>query len=86
MLTPTTHIVNTQKVIPANVGYGGFTGTIAPRPAIVAFYHVQPTDKKLLKDGDIINIDVAVIKDDGLATPAACTASTPSKAARSCAR
>ena len=56
------YIVNTLKVIPANVGYHGYTKTtcISPNEEV---YHGIPSSKTILKDGDIINIDVAVIKD-----------------------
>lgn len=54
-------IVNTQKVIPANVGYGGFPKTVCTSVNEVVCHGIP--DEKILKDGDIINIDVAVIKD-----------------------
>ena len=62
------HIVNVQNGIPANVGYGGGHGRI-PFPATICtsvnnvICHGIPSDAKVLKDGDIINIDVTVIKD-----------------------
>ena len=62
------HIVNVQKAIPANVGYGGGHGRI-PFPAAVCtsvnhvICHGVPHPGKVLKDGDIVNIDVTVIKD-----------------------
>ncbi len=55
------YIVNTQKTIPANVGYNGFPKTICASVNHVVCHGI-PNDKKL-KDGDIINIDVTVIKD-----------------------
>src|SRR5579859_526157 len=55
------YIVNTQKTIPANVGYNGFPKTICSSVNHVVCHGI-PNDKKL-KDGDIINIDVTVIKD-----------------------
>jgi methionyl aminopeptidase len=54
-------IVNTQKTIPANVGYNGFPKTICSSVNHVVCHGI-PNDKKL-KNGDIINIDVTVIKD-----------------------
>ncbi|HEY1771812.1 MAG TPA: type I methionyl aminopeptidase [Gammaproteobacteria bacterium] len=54
-------IVNTQKTIPANVGYNGFPKTICSSVNHVVCHGI-PNDKRL-KDGDIINIDVTVIKD-----------------------
>ena len=56
------YIVNVQQVIPANVGYGGFTKTICASVNEVVCHGI-PSPKRILKDGDIINIDVAVIKD-----------------------
>ena len=56
------HIVNVQKAIPANVGYRGFPKTVCTSVNHV-ICHGIPTDTKVLKDGDIINIDVTVIKD-----------------------
>ncbi|MEB0077218.1 type I methionyl aminopeptidase [Pseudomonas sp. CCI3.2] len=56
------YIVNELKVIPANVGYHGFTKTTCISPNTVVCHGIpSPTD--ILRDGDIINIDVAVIKD-----------------------
>lgn len=55
-------IVDVQKVIPANVGYHGFPKTICASVNHV-ICHGIPSPKKVLKDGDIINIDVAIIKD-----------------------
>ena len=62
------HIINVQKAIPANIGYGGGHGRI-PFPAATCtsinnvICHGVPSEGKLLKDGDILNIDVTVIKD-----------------------
>lgn len=56
------HIVNVQKAIPANVGYKGFPATICTSVNNV-ICHGIPSAAKVLKDGDILNIDVAVIKD-----------------------
>jgi methionyl aminopeptidase len=56
------YITQVQQVIPANVGYAGFTKTICTSVNEV-ICHGIPSAKKVLKDGDIINIDVAVIKD-----------------------
>jgi methionyl aminopeptidase len=56
------YIVNTLQVIPANVGYHGFTKTtcISVNEEVC---HAIPSSKKILQEGDILNIDVAVIKD-----------------------
>ena len=56
------HIVNVQKAIPANVGYHGFPKTLCTSVNHV-ICHGIPTESKVLKDGDIINLDVTVIKD-----------------------
>ncbi|WP_297846542.1 type I methionyl aminopeptidase [Pseudomonas sp.] len=56
------YIVNELKVIPANVGYHGFTKTTCISPNTVVCHGI-PSPSDILKDGDIINIDVAVIKD-----------------------
>ena len=56
------YIVHELKVIPANVGYNGF-----PKTVCISVNHVVchgiPSAEKVLKQGDIVNIDVAVIKD-----------------------
>ncbi len=56
------HIVNVQKAIPANVGYRGFEKTSCASVNQV-ICHGIPDKNKILKDGDILNIDVTVIKD-----------------------
>ncbi|MDY0022502.1 type I methionyl aminopeptidase [Arenimonas caeni] len=56
------HIVNVQGAIPANVGYKGFPATVCTSVNNV-ICHGIPSEAKVLKDGDIINIDVTVIKD-----------------------
>lgn len=56
------YIVNTLKVVPANMGYHGYTKTTCISPNEVVCHGI-PSSKTILKDGDIINIDVAVIKD-----------------------
>ena len=56
------HIVTVQKAIPANVGYRGFPATVCTSVNNV-ICHGIPSDTKELKDGDIVNIDVTVIKD-----------------------
>ena len=55
------HIVNVQKAIPANVNYRGFPKTICSSVNHVVCHGI-PGDKRL-KSGDIMNIDVTVIKD-----------------------
>ena len=56
------HIVNVQGAIPANVGYHGFPKTLCTSVNNV-ICHGIPSEAKVLKDGDIVNIDVTVIKD-----------------------
>lgn len=56
------YIVNELKVIPANVGYHGFTKTVCISVNQVVCHGV-PSNDVVLADGDIVNIDVAVIKD-----------------------
>ena len=55
------YIVNEQKAIPAPLNYNGFPKSICTSVNHV-ICHGIPSDKKL-KDGDIINIDITVIKD-----------------------
>jgi methionyl aminopeptidase len=56
------YIVNVQHAIPANVGYGGFPATVCSSVNHVVCHGIPSADQ-VLKNGDIINIDVAVIKD-----------------------
>lgn len=56
------YIVNTLNVIPANVGYYGYTKTTCISPNEVVCHGI-PSAQTVLADGDIINIDVAIIKD-----------------------
>jgi methionyl aminopeptidase len=55
------YIVNEQQAIPAPLNYHGFPKSICTSVNHV-ICHGIPSDKKL-KDGDIINIDITVIKD-----------------------
>ncbi len=55
------YIVNVQQAIPANIGYHGYPKTICASVNHV-ICHGIPSDKAL-KNGDILNIDVAIIKD-----------------------
>ncbi len=56
------HIVNVQGAIPANIGYRGYPKTLCTSVNNV-ICHGIPSEAKILKDGDIVNIDVTVIKD-----------------------
>ena len=55
------HITQVQKSIPANVDYRGFPKTICSSVNHVVCHGI-PNDKAL-KSGDILNIDVTVIRD-----------------------
>lgn len=56
------YIVNTQNAIPAPLNYNGFPKSICTSVNHV-ICHGIPSDGKILKSGDIINIDITVIKD-----------------------
>jgi methionyl aminopeptidase len=56
------YIVNEQKAIPAPLNYHGFPRSICTSVNDVVCHGI-PSDTKKLKSGDIINIDVTVIKD-----------------------
>jgi methionyl aminopeptidase len=56
------YIVDVQGAIPANVGYQGYPKTILTSVNQVVCHGI-PSPDKILKDGDIVNIDVAVKKD-----------------------
>jgi methionyl aminopeptidase len=56
-----TYIVEELQVIPANVGYNGFPKTVCTSVNHVVCHGIPSA--KLLKKGDIVNVDVAIIKD-----------------------
>lgn len=56
------YIVNTQQAIPAPLNYHGFPKSICTSVNEVVCHGI-PSDKKTLKDGDILNVDITVIKD-----------------------
>ena len=56
------YIVNVQKAIPAPLNYKGFPKSICTSVNQVVCHGI-PSDTKLLKGGDIVNIDITVIKD-----------------------
>ncbi len=56
------HIVDVQKGIPACLGYRGFPKSVCTSVNHVVCHGI-PSEKKTLKNGDIINIDVTVIKE-----------------------
>jgi methionyl aminopeptidase len=55
-------IVNEQNAIPANVGYKGYEKTVCASVNQV-ICHGIPNENKVLKNDDIVNIDVTVLKD-----------------------
>ncbi|CAI8872615.1 methionine aminopeptidase [Pseudomonas sp. IT-P12] len=55
------YIVNVQKAIPGNVGYLGYPKTILTSVNQVVCHGLPSATE--LKDGDIVNIDIAVKKD-----------------------
>jgi len=55
------YIVNTQETIPANVGYRGFPATTCTSINHVVCHGIP--NEKGLRNGDILNIDITVIKD-----------------------
>jgi len=55
------YIVNVQNAIPGNVGYLGYPKTILTSVNQVVCHGLPSAT--VLKDGDILNIDIAVIKD-----------------------
>ncbi|QQD21979.1 type I methionyl aminopeptidase [Venatoribacter cucullus] len=56
------YIVNVQKAVPAPLNYHGFPKSICTSINHV-ICHGIPSDDKILKKGDIVNIDITVIKD-----------------------
>lgn len=56
------YIVNVQNAIPAPLNYNGFPKSICTSVNQVVCHGI-PSEAKILKNGDIINIDVTVIKD-----------------------
>ncbi|MBX6318352.1 type I methionyl aminopeptidase [Pigmentiphaga sp.] len=56
------YITKVQKAIPANVGYHGFPKTLCTSINNVVCHGI-PKPQDVLREGDIVNIDVTVIKD-----------------------
>ena len=54
--------VHELKVIPANVGYNGFPKTVCISVNHVVCHGIPPPGK-VLKKGDVVSVDVAIIKD-----------------------
>lgn len=57
------YITNVQGCIPAPLNYHGFPKSICTSVNEVVCHGI-PAEKKILKEGDIINIDITVIKDE----------------------
>lgn len=55
-------MVNTQGVVSACLGYHGFPESYCISINEVVCHGI-PSDEKVLKNGDIVNIDVTIIKD-----------------------
>ena len=56
------YTINVQDAVPAPLNYRGFPKSICTSVNHVVCHGI-PSDEKLLKDGDIINVDVTLIKD-----------------------
>ena len=56
------YTIDQQNAIPAPLNYRGFPKSICTSVNHVVCHGI-PSDEKILKDGDIINIDVTLIKD-----------------------
>jgi methionyl aminopeptidase len=56
------YIINVQQAIPAPLNYNGFPKSICTSVNYV-ICHGIPSDTQILKSGDIINIDITVVKD-----------------------
>ncbi|SFN16502.1 methionyl aminopeptidase [Izhakiella capsodis] len=57
------HITEKQQAISACLGYHGFPKSVCISVNDVVCHGI-PSDEKMLKEGDIVNIDVTVIKDE----------------------
>ena len=56
------YTINEQDAVPAPLNYRGFPKSICTSVNHVVCHGI-PSDDKILKDGDIINVDVTLIKD-----------------------
>jgi len=77
------YIVNELDAIPAPLNYNGFPKSICTSVNEVVCHGI-PNDRKILRPGDIVNIDVTVIKDGyhGDTSKMFCIGKTPSHAER----
>jgi methionyl aminopeptidase len=55
------YIVQVQHTVPANVGYRGFPKTVCTSVNHVVCHGIP--NERVLRNGDLLNIDVAIIKD-----------------------
>ncbi|AKC59866.1 type I methionyl aminopeptidase [Blochmannia endosymbiont of Polyrhachis (Hedomyrma) turneri] len=55
------YIINKQSAVSATLGYRGFPGSICTSVNEVVCHGI-PSSKTILNEGDIVNIDVAIIK------------------------
>ncbi len=55
------YIVQVQRTVPANVGYRGFPKTVCTSVNHVVCHGIP--NERVLKNGDLLNVDVAIIKD-----------------------
>ena len=56
------YTITAQDAVPAPLNYRGFPKSICTSVNHVVCHGI-PSDDKILKDGDIINVDVTLIKD-----------------------
>jgi methionyl aminopeptidase len=56
------YIVGVQQAIPAPLNYHGFPRSICTSPNQVVCHGI-PSEMKILKSGDIVNVDITVLKD-----------------------
>lgn len=77
------YIVEEQKATPAPLNYNGFPKSICTSVNHVVCHGI-PNDNKQLKSGDIVNIDITVIKDGfhGDTSKMFCVGDVPSHATR----
>jgi|TARA_B100000959_G_C14888765_1_gene585742 methionyl aminopeptidase len=77
------HIVEEQKAIPAPLNYNGFPKSICTSVNHV-ICHGIPSNGRILKNGDIVNIDITVIKNGfhGDTSEMFCVGEVPSHAKR----
>ena len=77
------YIVEEQDAVPAPLNYNGFPKSICTSVNEVVCHGI-PSDRKILRHGDIVNIDITVIKDGfhGDTSKMFCIGKTPGHAER----